>query len=79
MELNRISVPDEVIGELAKHYKDLITKTGQARVVHGENSNEYALALALVTATVTAIQFAYGFESAKQAHAFLRLIVEQRK
>ena len=79
MELNCLNVPDPVIDELAKHYKDLIVKTGQARVAYGQHSNEYALALALVTATVTAIQFAYGFESAKQAHAFLQLIVEQRK
>ncbi len=74
MELNRLNVPDAVIGELAKHYKDLIVKTGQARVVYGEHTNEYALALALVTATVTAIKFAYGFENAKEAHLFLQAI-----
>lgn len=77
MEVNRVNVPDEVTKGLANHYKDLVVKTGQARVVYGENSNEYALALALVTATVTAIQYAYGFENAKQAHMFLQAIVAQ--
>ena len=66
-----MEIPDSVISGLAKHYKDLVTKTGQARVVYGENTNEYALALALVTATVTAVQHAYGFETAKDAHSFL--------
>jgi hypothetical protein len=63
MELNRISVPDDVIRSLAMHYKDVVTKAGQAAVVYGRQSNEYALALALLTATVTAVEKAYGFNT----------------
>lgn len=71
MDINGCSIPSNVVDALRTHYKDVVVKAGQAAVVYGRNSTEYALALALLTATVMAVKLCYGFKGGKDAHKFL--------
>ena len=71
MDVNSLNIPDNIIKSLGRHYKDLITKSGQALSVYGKSSTEYALALALLTSAVVTVQVSYGFTTLQGAHEFL--------
>ncbi len=76
MQINGCSIPDEVIKALGRKYKDAIVAAGTAAGPLGQHREDptYIVALSLVTGMAETIRVAYGFESLKAAHNFLRAI-----
>ena len=72
MDAGRANIPDVVVSNLRDFYKGLVVKAAEAVQRHGRESNEYALALALITAAVTTTQHCYGFGTPQEARAFLQ-------
>jgi hypothetical protein len=62
--------------DLGAYYKQLLEKGAEARAQHGTQSQQYAVAVSVLTATVGAVQTAFGFETSTQAHNFLRGIAK---
>ncbi|HEY6020014.1 MAG TPA: hypothetical protein VIY48_08970 [Candidatus Paceibacterota bacterium] len=62
--------------DLGTYYKTLLEKGAEAKAQHGPLSQQYAVAISVLTATVSAVQVSFGFETTRQAHNFLRGIAK---
>ena len=69
-----IAIPEDVKNEVRDHWAMLMRKSGDSLTTHGRNSPQYALALSIVTATVSTIHVAYGFKDIREAHQWLRTL-----
>ena len=57
---------------LGQYYRELIDKAAEARVQHGMHSQQYAVAVSVLTATTSAIQVAFHFKTVTDAHRWIR-------